>query len=57
MSFNSNGKLKEISLEEAKKIILDILIEFDRISRKNNLIYWLVAGTLWGAVGILSSSQ
>ncbi|OQX58338.1 MAG: hypothetical protein B5M52_05650 [Helicobacteraceae bacterium 4484_230] len=50
MSFNSNGRLKEISLDEAKMIMLDILIEFDRISKKNNLTYWLAAGTLWGAV-------
>ena len=50
MNKNANNKLQEISLEEANKIVLDILIEFDQICKKNNLTYWLDAGTLLGAV-------
>ena len=37
-------------LREAQKASIDILIEFDRVCRKNNLTYWLDFGTLLGAV-------
>lgn len=35
---------------EAQKQSLDILVEFDRVCRANNLRYWLAYGTLLGAV-------
>lgn len=47
---NVKNQLRKISLVEAKKIMLDILIEFDQICKKNNLTYWLDAGTLLGAI-------
>lgn len=37
-------------LEKAKKVMLKLLIEFDRICRKHNLTYWMDFGTLLGAV-------
>lgn len=40
----------DIKLEEAKKVMLDILLEFDSICKRNNLVYWLDFGTLLGAV-------
>lgn len=50
MNMNTQNQFQEISLAEAKKIMLDILIEFDQICKKNNLTYWLDAGTLLGAI-------
>jgi len=44
------SECKEISLDEAKKIMLDTLIEFDQICKENNLTYWLFFGTLLGCV-------
>ncbi len=41
---------REIDLDEAKVIMLDILLKFDKICKENNLTYWLTAGTLLGAV-------
>ena len=41
---------QEITLDEAKKIMLNILVEFDRVCKKHNLTYWLTAGTLLGSV-------
>lgn len=41
---------KEISLVEANKIMLNILIVVDKICKENNLTYWLDCGTLIGAV-------
>lgn len=38
------------ALRMAQKEMLQILIEFDRICRKNNLTYWIDYGTLLGAV-------
>jgi len=38
------------TLKEAQSIMLDILIEFDKICKKYNLTYWLDYGTLLGAV-------
>lgn len=43
-------KYKEISVREAQNIMLDILVEFDRICNKNNLDYFLDWGTLLGAI-------
>ena len=37
-------------LREAQKASIDILVEFDRVCKKNNLTYWLDFGTLLGAV-------
>jgi lipopolysaccharide cholinephosphotransferase len=45
--------MREITDEEAKKLQkceLEILIEFDRVARKNNLKYILDGGTLLGAI-------
>lgn len=41
---------KEISLEEAKKIMVEMLKEVDKICKKNNINYWLQSGTLLGAI-------
>jgi len=49
----SNAKKKgfeNISLTKAKEIMLSILIDFDKICKKNNLTYWIDCGTLIGAV-------
>jgi len=46
----TNNEYKEITLDEAKKIMLDILIQFDKVCKENNLTYWLTAGTLLGAI-------
>lgn len=45
-----NLKKIEDNLEEVQNEQLKILIEFDRICRKNNINYQLFAGTLLGAV-------
>ena len=37
-------------LDKAKKVMLKLLIEFDRICKKHNLTYWIDYGTLLGAV-------
>lgn len=45
--------MREMTDEETKKIQkyeLEILTEFDRVARKNNLKYMLVGGTLLGAI-------
>lgn len=42
--------MKEISLNELKKIELEILIFIDEVCRENNLCYSLCGGTLLGAV-------
>jgi lipopolysaccharide cholinephosphotransferase len=39
-----------IELEKAKKVMLNILLDFDRICIKHDLTYWLDFGTLLGAV-------
>ncbi|MDU5109157.1 MAG: LicD family protein [Clostridium sp.] len=41
---------KEVSLREGQLVMLDILIEFDRVCRENNLRYFLDWGTLLGAI-------
>ena len=43
-------EMKEMSLQEIKKIELNLLIEFDKLCKKNNLYYTLCGGTLLGAV-------
>jgi lipopolysaccharide cholinephosphotransferase len=49
-------KLKEknknysISIKDIQKVQLEILLEFDRICKKNNIKYQLFAGTLLGAI-------
>lgn len=43
-------KLEKNELEKLKKIELDMLIEFDKICRKNNIKYILCGGTLIGAI-------
>ena len=42
--------MKKLDLDEVKKIELDLLIEFDKICKENDLKYSLNAGTLIGAV-------
>lgn len=39
-----------ISIKDVQKVELEILLEFDRICRKNNIPYQLFAGTLLGAI-------
>lgn len=43
-------KQKAIATEEAKKIMFDIMSDFDAFCRKHGLRMWLYAGTLLGAV-------
>lgn len=42
--------MKQVSIEEYKKILLNILIKVDQICRENNIQYFLFAGTLLGAI-------
>ncbi|WP_080796987.1 LicD family protein [Arabiibacter massiliensis] len=42
--------MNTISLEETKSLQLDILLAFDEFCKKNELSYWLIYGTLLGAV-------
>ncbi len=42
--------MQKIGLEEQKKIMLDTLLDFDRVCRDNNIGYSLAWGTLLGAV-------
>lgn len=42
--------MKELGLDEIKRYTLEILLEFDRICRENNIRYSLGGGTLLGAV-------
>src|SRR5699024_7471673 len=42
---NTGDEIKEVQKDQ-----LDILIEFDRICKKNNIKYQLFAGTLLGAI-------
>lgn len=44
--YNGEGTV----LREAQLMMLDILVEFDRVCKKNNLVYWIDFGTLLGAV-------
>lgn len=42
--------MRELSLDEIKSIELDMLINFDRICRKNGIKYSITYGTLLGAI-------
>lgn len=42
--------MKELSLQETKKIELEILLHIDQFCKKNHLCYFLAYGTLIGAV-------
>jgi len=44
--YNPEGSV----LRKAQLRLLDILVDFDRVCRKNNIPYWIEAGTLLGAV-------
>ncbi|NEW60801.1 LicD family protein [Sulfurovum sp. bin170] len=44
------AKINPKVLREAQLIMLEMLVEFDRICKKHNLQYWLDSGTLLGAV-------
>ena len=50
MKANADNRLQKISLDEAKTIMLEILVEFDLICKKYNLTYWLDYGTMLGAI-------
>ena len=43
-------RYKEISIKEAQSIMLDMLINFHKICKENDLSYFLDWGTLLGAV-------
>ncbi len=42
--------MREISTEERKKILLDMLVEIDGFCRENKITYYLTGGTLLGAI-------
>ena len=42
--------MRELSLEEQKNLLTDILVDFDRVCRKNDIKYSIAYGTLLGAV-------
>lgn len=42
--------MKEISLDERKKIMIDMLYEVDLFCKKNNINYFLIGGSLLGAI-------
>lgn len=42
--------MKRLSLEDIKKIELDILVQFDKFCKKNGFQYYLAGGTLLGAI-------
>jgi len=44
------AKIDPKTLREAQLIMLDMLVEFDKICQKYNLKYWLDSGTLLGAI-------
>lgn len=41
---------KDVNIEDVHTALLEMLVEFDRICRKHNLIYYMIGGTLLGAV-------
>ena len=45
-----NQKIKMYPIRDIQKVQLEILLEFDRICKKNNVKYQLFAGTLLGAI-------
>lgn len=42
--------MRNLSLEEVKKIQVEMLVDFDTFCRKNNITYFLAYGTLLGAI-------
>ena len=42
--------MQELSLEKQKLIMLEILLDFDKVCRNNGIRYSLAYGTLLGAV-------
>lgn len=46
----SMGKMKEINIEELKKVQLNLLDHVSDFCKKNRIRYWLDAGTLLGAI-------
>ena len=42
--------MKLLSIEEVKKVELNLLLDFDKYCKQNNLRYYLCYGTLIGAV-------
>lgn len=42
--------MRELTLEEVQKISLEIFTKFDEICREHNLKYFMMYGTLLGAV-------
>ena len=42
--------MKKLSIDEIRRIELDILIEFAGFCRKHDLIFYLSGGTLLGAI-------
>ncbi len=47
---NLSGELREVYIEEQKQLILDILLDFDRLCKTQGIKYTLAYGTLLGAV-------
>ena len=47
---NNNKEYDEKTLKKLHQVQLEILDEFDRICKKNNLVYFMVGGTFLGAV-------
>lgn len=45
-----NLKKEELSINQIKKIELDILLKFDKFCKQNNIKYFITAGTLIGAL-------
>lgn len=43
-------KLRKLSIDECKKISLDILIDLDKFCKDNNITYFLACGTLLGSI-------
>ncbi|WP_032591113.1 LicD family protein, partial [Bacteroides fragilis] len=41
---------ENVDIEDIHNALLEILIDFDRICRKHNLTYYMLGGTLLGAV-------
>ena len=42
--------MRELSLEEQKQVLVEILLDFDRVCRENDIKYSIAYGTLLGAV-------
>lgn len=42
--------MHKYDIKTIQELLLEDMIEFDRICRKYNITYWLCAGTLLGAI-------